>query len=76
MDILAGLFELMGKYFVGEKARIGFVFHIIGSIFWTVIALRASIYGLLIITIPAFFLNIINFIKWSKKNDSCKRNVR
>jgi len=75
MDVLAGIFELIGKYFVGEKARIGFVFHIIGSILWTVIALRTGIYGLLIITIPAFFLNVINFTKWSK-NDSYKRNVR
>ena len=67
MDWIAGTIELMAKWVVGHKNRWGWILHIIGGFLWTYIALNTKMYGILIITIPAFFLNIWNFYKWSKK---------
>jgi len=67
MDWISGFIELLAKYVVGRKNKWGWVLHLIAGVLWTYIAFSTHIYGLLIITIPAFFLNIWNFIKWSRK---------
>lgn len=66
MDILAGIFELCGKYLVGNKNRVGFVLHGIASVLCTYVAFDREVYGLLIVTTVAFCLNIRNWIKWKK----------
>lgn len=67
MHWLAGIIEIIAKYIVGRKCKWGWIFHIIASILWTIVALQTKVYGLLIVTIPAFFLNFYNFYKWHKK---------
>lgn len=67
MDWIAGIFEIIGKWIVGRKCKWGWLFHLVGGAMWTIIAFRTGLYGLLIITIPAFFLNIYNFFKWQKQ---------
>ena len=64
---LAGISEIIAKYIVGRKCKWGWLIHIVASILWTVVAIQTKVYGLLIVTLPAFILNIINFWKWHKK---------
>jgi len=67
MDFVAGIFELLGLWCVGNKNRWGFVANFIGCCAWIWVAFHCHIYGLLIIVIPALGVNIRNFIKWSSK---------
>ncbi|KKK92678.1 hypothetical protein LCGC14_2700540 [marine sediment metagenome] len=69
MQYLAGFIELLAKIVVGRKCRWGFVIHLIGSLLWTIVALTAPMYGLLIITIPATFVNIYNYFRWKKEDE-------
>jgi len=65
MDWLAGLFELVGLYIVGNKNSIGFVINILGNICWiTYVVLSNSTYGLLLVVIPALIINLRNYLKW------------
>lgn len=67
IDWIAGIGEIAAKVVVGRKNKWGWILHIISGILWTIIALQTKIYGLLIITVPAFAVNIYNFWKWSKE---------
>lgn len=67
MDYFAGLIEILAKYIVGRKNKWGWLIHIFSGLLWTVIAFRIKVYGLLIITVPAFFINLYNFWKWHKE---------
>lgn len=69
MDLIAGFLELLAKIIVGQKSRWGWALHIFAGILWTVIAFRTQIYGLLIITAPAMFINSYYFLKWRKNHD-------
>lgn len=66
MDFIAGLIELIAKWIVGNRNKWGFIVHLIGGMLWTYIAITTPMYGLLVITIPATFVNIRNFLKWHK----------
>jgi len=66
MDWIAGCLEILGKYIVGRKCRWGWIIHLVAGVLWFYIACKLKVYGLFIIVIPAFFLNIYNFIIWSK----------
>ena len=72
MDWIAGLFEILAKIIVGRKNKWGWALHLIAGGLWTYVSLTTELYGLLLITIPAVFINIYNFIKWYKedKNES------
>lgn len=70
MDLIAGFLELLAKIIVGQKSRWGWALHIFASIMWTVIAFRTQIYGLLIITVPAMFINSYYFLKWRKNGNT------
>jgi hypothetical protein len=68
MDILAGALELLGLYLVGRKSKWGFIVFTAGGICWISYSLLTnSTYGLLLICIPAMFVNIGNFFKWKKE---------
>lgn len=64
IDIFAGIFELIGIWRLGNKKRDSFVFFIICNILWIIAGIYYKMYGLLIVVIPAFFINIRNFKKW------------
>ena len=66
MDWLAGLFELFGLYILGNKKTFGFILNICGNIIWIVVAFKMQIYGLLLVVVPAIFINIRNYKKWKK----------
>ncbi len=67
MDCLAGILELIGIYLVGEKKKICFIFFIGGSITWIIyVFITKSTCVLRIPVVPALFMNVWNYIKWSK----------
>jgi hypothetical protein len=67
MDFIAGLFELLGLWIVGNKSKWGFIINIIGGICWVLYVMYSGhTYGLLVVVIPALFINTRNFIKWKK----------
>ena len=72
LDWIAGAFELSGSYTVGNKKKIGFILNLIGCLMWIIVDFISGIYGLLLVVVPAFFVNIRNFKKWSK-NKKIKR---
>ena len=67
MDIIAGCLELCGNWLIGNKNKWGFVLNFVGCVLWICVAIHFKIYGLLIVVIPALFINVRNFIKWIKK---------
>jgi len=68
MSWIAGIFEIIGGVLLGNKDRNGFVFNIFGCFIWIVIGVKniknPDIAGILLVVVPMFFINIINFIKW------------
>ena len=66
IDWLAGGFDLVGCYIVGDKKKIGFVLNVVGNLGWVYVALSTKIYGLLLVVLPALVLNVRNYRKWSK----------
>jgi len=67
MSYLAAITELLAKIVVGQKSKWGHLLHILGGGLWTYVALRYGMYALLIITVPAFFVNAYNFRKWHRE---------
>ena len=65
MDWIAGILELIALYIVGSKNRFGFLLNLVVATCWIshVYLIRES-YGLLVVVIPAIFINIRNYIKW------------
>ena len=73
MDWIAGTLELIGLWKVGDKNRKGFLFNITCCICWiSYVLMTGHAKGILIVVIPATFINIRNFIKWGKKIDDKK----
>jgi len=73
MDWLAGILELFGGWLVGNKKKIGFISNILGCSIWIYVALTTHVYGLLIVVIPALFVNTRNYIKWRREGMGKKR---
>ena len=67
LDWIAGAFELSGSYTVGNKKKIGFILNLVGCLIWIIVAFTSGVYGLLLVVVPALFVNIRNFIKWGNK---------
>ena len=69
MSWVAGLFELLGVWLIGNKNRYGFILNALGCILWIIIAIYVpQARGILLVAIPAIFINIRNYIKWGKIN--------
>jgi len=67
MDFIIAIIELLGSWIVGNRNKIGFIFLAISNISWVIyVFYNKETYGLLVVVIPAFFINIRNFIKWLK----------
>ncbi len=72
LDWIAGTVELWGKWVVGDKNKWGFIINIACCVLWIIYVFVEKVsYGILIVIIPAIFVNIRNFIRWS--NDDKKR---
>ena len=67
MDWIAGFLELLGSWLVGSKKWFGFLCNLFGCAVWIYVAIASEVYGLLVVVIPAIFINIRNIIKWRKK---------
>jgi nicotinamide riboside transporter PnuC len=64
IDFVAGGLELLGLWLVGSRKPIGFILNCIACIIWVYVAISSGVYGLLLVVIPAIFINVRNFIKW------------
>jgi len=73
ISVIAGIVELLAKWMVGNKNRWGWLVHLLSGFLWTYIALNNPKIagGLLIIVVPSYFINVRNFIKWSKGIGNC-----
>ncbi len=70
---LASAAELLGLWMVGNKIKFGFLISIIGNIIWVVVALLGlPATGLLLVVVPAIFINVRNFIRWKKQENGTK----
>jgi nicotinamide riboside transporter PnuC len=81
MSWIAGIFELFGVWLVGNRNRLGFLLNIVGCILWCIIAVYVpGARGILLVAIPAIFINIINYFKWRelshKKRDITEEDLR
>lgn len=69
LDLIAGVIELAGKWITGDKNRWGHALNFLCCIIWIVYVFNSkSTYGLLLIVVPALFINIRNFVKWTKED--------
>ena len=69
---IAAILELTAKWLVGNKMAYGFAVHIVSGILWTIWALYApdmDAKALLVITIPAFAINVRNMGKWLREKE-------
>ena len=74
MDFIAGFLELTGLWIVGNKNRLGFLINISCGITWiTYVVVNKTTYGLLIVVVPALFINTRNFIKWTREKKNEKK---
>jgi len=74
---LASAAELSGLWMIGSKKKFGFLVSIIGNLIWVVVALLGlPATGLLLVVIPAMFINVRNFIRWrgGEKRTSVEEN--
>lgn len=65
---IASAMELLGVWKVGSKKKIGFILNMIGNLIWIAVAIfNLPAQGLLLVVIPAFFINLRNYIKWYRE---------
>ncbi len=78
MDFLAGGLELLGGWLVGNKSRSGFCFNFVACSIWIWIGLgpplTRPLYGILLVVVPALFINIRNYRKWSRESRHDRSN--
>lgn len=66
LDWLAGGSELLGSWLVGSKRKVGFLINMCCCLTWVFVAINREVYGLLLVVVPAFFINIRNYRRWRK----------
>ena len=65
MDFFAGIVELAGCWTLGNKKKIGFLLNLLSNILWIFYVLAfGTTYGLLLVVVPAAFINIRNYLNW------------
>ena len=65
MDWIAAVFELSGLWVVGNKKCIGFALNMCCDVAWIAYVFRTrAAWGLLLVVVPALFINVRNFMKW------------
>lgn len=75
IDWIAGAFELTGSWIIGNKNKYAFVCWMICGVLWAIVAFKTGVYGLLIVVIPSFFMNMRNFCKWCRTNGQDIKNM-
>jgi hypothetical protein len=66
-DILIGLIELYALWLIRNRNRYGFLLGVTAGISWILYALvNQHTYGLIIICLPAAYLNLTGFRLWGK----------
>jgi len=70
MDWVAAAFELCGNWLVGNKKPAAFVFYMVCNVLWALTAIHKGIYGLLMITVVSFVINVRNLRKWKRVEPS------
>jgi len=73
VDWIAGACELLGGWLVGSKKKAGFISNFLGCSIWIYVALKSGVYGLLLVVVPALFVNARNYLRW-RKEDRESRN--
>ena len=74
MDFIIALVELLGSWVVGNKNKLGFILLMISNISWILyVLINKQTYGLLLVVIPAFFINVRYFIKWKNQKLLCQK---
>lgn len=69
LDWIAAVFELIGAWLIGNKVKWGFICYLWCNALWIAYVLVSdSTYGLLLVIIPSIFVNIRNFIKWTRED--------
>ena len=72
---LASAAELSGLWMIGGKKKFGFLVSIVGNLIWIVVALLGlPATGLLLVVIPAMFINVRNFIRWKLQEVEVKED--
>ena len=67
LGVMAALFELIAVYLLGKKNIYGFVAGIVCNILWVIYVMVAqNTYGLLLVCLCAFILNIKGYLNWKK----------
>lgn len=65
---VASALELWACVAIGNKNKWGFVLMMLGGLMWMSVAIfHLPATGLLLVVVPAFFINIRNFLKWKKQ---------
>lgn len=68
MDWIAGFFELLSGWIVGNKNKWGFILAIGCNLCWILyVFINRQTYGLLLVVIPAVCINTRNFMRWHKE---------
>ena len=70
MDWIAAILELFGNWTIGNKKRYAFLLFLACNFAWIYVAITRHVYGLLIVVVPAIFINVRNFSKWGKSGAS------
>lgn len=76
LDWLAGGSELIGSWLVGSKRRLGFLINMACCLTWMVVAVNREVYGLLLVVVPVFFINIRNYHRWRKTDRGLKKAIK
>ena len=69
-DWIASILELIGGWMKGNKNKYGFIVSFCSCCLWIFVAVNKSLYGLLFICVCAGAVNIRNFLKWRKKDET------
>lgn len=66
---IAAATELFGIWVVGNKNKWGFIINIVAGLMWIAVAVfNLPAQGLLLVVVPALFINTRNFIRWRREN--------
>ena len=73
MDFIIAAFELAGGWVVGNKNKIGFILLMVSNVGWVAwVLITGQTYGLLLVVIPAFVINVRNYMKWNREQKENK----
>jgi len=66
VSYLAAIFEILGAWMVGNRQRHGFLIFMIGNVLWFMLGIKTEEYGLNLVAVVFFMINIRNYRLWRK----------